>query len=298
MAKAKHSAKASYRAAAGVAPGEKSRNHPPDWPLLGIAVAGSLLTAYLSYVAWFDVPLAYCSAGSSCDAVQSSRWSRLFGLPIAFWGLLTYLLLAAAAAYRRSVVKRYRLALAIAMIGNGVSIYLNAVSTLVIGAICGYCLLSFALLLGAAIRLLAWPPDPVHALRAAWATQGLALAGVALIVMQLYHGGFLDPSAGPRDPYRQALAEHLRRIDAKFYGASWCAHCQQQKALFGASVDSLPYIECTPNGRGGPPATVCLQENISNFPTWVIHGRQYSQVLPIDELARIARFEFEAGSEK
>ncbi|MBC8100034.1 MAG: hypothetical protein H7Y11_11375 [Armatimonadetes bacterium] len=53
--------------------------------LVGIGISG-----YLSYVKLTDVPMV-CAANSvfNCEAVQSSAYSRIFGIPIAWLGLAT-----------------------------------------------------------------------------------------------------------------------------------------------------------------------------------------------------------------
>ena len=65
-----------------------------DMIILGLAGMGILLTMYLTYIAWFEAHPAFCTEGSGCDLVQASRWSVFLGLPMAFWGLLTYVMLA------------------------------------------------------------------------------------------------------------------------------------------------------------------------------------------------------------
>ena len=56
----------------------------PNWPLLGLAAIGMVLTAYLTAMAWQEKLVAFCTAGSACDAVLSSRWSSLFDIPTSF----------------------------------------------------------------------------------------------------------------------------------------------------------------------------------------------------------------------
>ena len=48
--------------------GEQPRVVDRDWWLAAVAIAGMFLTAYLSYSAWTKNELAYCAAGSGCDA--------------------------------------------------------------------------------------------------------------------------------------------------------------------------------------------------------------------------------------
>lgn len=69
---------------------------------------------------------------------------------------------------------------------------------------------------------------------------------------------------GPLDGF----ASCLKAKGATFYGAFWCPHCQNQKALFGRSARLLPYVECsTPDGNGQLAA--CTDKGVKNYPTWV-----------------------------
>jgi thiol-disulfide isomerase/thioredoxin len=64
------------------------------------------------------------------------------------------------------------------------------------------------------------------------------------------------------------FAQCIKDSGALFYGAFWCSHCQQQKALFKSAEKELPYIECsTPDGQNGLP--ICAEAGIEGYPTWV-----------------------------
>ena len=81
-------------------------------------------------------------------------------------------------------------------------------------------------------------------------------AGVYFLIKQNNQPGRLDD-----------FAKCIKDKGAKFYGAFWCSHCQNQKSLFGKSEKYLPYIECsTPDSRGQ--LEVCKQANIQGYPTW------------------------------
>lgn len=80
------------------------------------------------------------------------------------------------------------------------------------------------------------------------------------------------------------LAQCLGEKGAKFYGAFWCPHCQEQKKMFGNSAKLLPYIECsTPDGKGQ--TQECIDKQIQSYPTWEfadgsrVNGEQKPQVL-------------------
>lgn len=84
----------------------------------------------------------------------------------------------------------------------------------------------------------------------------LFLAGIIWLIMT-------PGKAGVYDDFAKCLGEK----GAKFYGAFWCPHCQNQKALFGRSAKLLPYIECsTPDGQGQ--LQVCKDLGIQTYPTW------------------------------
>jgi uncharacterized membrane protein len=280
------------------APGEKApeaparSRHPLDHWLIGLAAAGILLTAYLTLIAWFGKTPAFCGADSQCDLVQQSRWAKLLGLPIAFWGLLTYALIARLVWRLRTRPSAWRWALTISAVGAAVSWYLTAVSVLVIEATCAYCLASFAI--ANALFVLVLFRRPAHMPEHAWGKALPAPAGaafVAVAALLLYFSGLFAPSAGPEKPYLKGLAIHLKESGARFYGAYWCPTCQKQKELFEASVGRLPYVECSPNGRGGVANFDCVANDIKDYPTWIIDGRRYTGLLTPAQLAALTNYQ-------
>lgn len=75
---------------------------------------------------------------------------------------------------------------------------------------------------------------------------------------------YLPPPKGKYD----AFAQCIKASGATFYGAFWCPHCQNQKAMFGDSVKFLPYVECsTPDGTAQ--LQVCKDASVTGYPTWV-----------------------------
>jgi uncharacterized membrane protein len=271
--------------------------HPLDNWLIALVAAGIALTAYLTFIAWFGEHPAFCGAGSECDIVQQSRWSTFLGAPMAFWGLLTYALLARQLWRLRTRPSAWRTALLLAAVGAAVSWYLTAVSVFAIEATCGYCLASFGVMNALLVLLLL--RRPAHMPEHAWAKSLPTPVGVSaliVLVMFLHFSGVFNPAAGPEQPYLKALALHLRDSGARFYGAYWCPHCQEQKEMFEASADRLPYIECTPNGRSGARSMACTANDIRDYPTWIIDGRRYTGVLPVAELARLSGFKGPPGT--
>jgi len=64
----------------------------------------------------------------------------------------------------------------------------------------------------------------------------------------------------------------------------------EQKDLFEASARRLPYVECTPGGRGKPRAPECIREKITSYPTWFIRGRRYEGVIQPERLALLSGY--------
>lgn len=262
----------------------------PDWVIFALAVAGVLLTGYLTIVALGRTPAAFCAVGSGCDIVQQSRWSTLLGAPIALWGFGLYVLLALSALFASSKVKSWRRTWSLALVGVLVSLYLTVSTVVALQAWCAWCLVSFALLV--AILVLATVRRPPTAPGEPWARwlRGQAILGVVLLgAMHVVQAGWLMP---PEDPRLAALAEHLEARGVKFYGASWCPKCQEQKDLFGRSAERLPYVECSPQGPRGPVSFTCVSANVQGYPTWIIRGRTYGEVMSPEELARRSGFDW------
>jgi hypothetical protein len=70
-----------------------------------------------------------------------------------------------------------------------------------------------------------------------------------------------------------ALAQHLKNIGAKKYGAWWCPHCYEQKEMFGKEAfKEINYVECAPQGTN-PQPELCSKVGIKGFPTWEVKGK-------------------------
>lgn len=81
-----------------------------------------------------------------------------------------------------------------------------------------------------------------------------------------------------------AFAQCISASGAKFYGAFWCSHCADQKALFGSSAHYLPYVECSAADKTELPA--CQQAGIQAYPTWIFSDGSRGSVLSLQELSQ------------
>ena len=131
-----------------------------DWFIPVIIVIGIGVAGYLSFVETQSVA-AMCGPVGDCNAVQSSRYAKLFDiLPVGVLGLLGYLGLLAAWLVRRFIPKLEKLAaagfLGMAFFAVLFSLYLTYLEPFVIRAVCIWCLTSAVLV--TLLLLLGLPP--------------------------------------------------------------------------------------------------------------------------------------------
>ena len=265
----------------------------PDFLILALAAAGVAIAAYLTWLKWMGGNAAFCLSGSGCDIVQGSRYGTLLGVPTALWGMLLYAAIGALAALGLSA-SRWTWAFYLAAAAVGTSIYLTAVSLLVIHATCAYCLASGVITVGILLVLLrrrAVLPGrrKLSALvPGALAAAILAPLGAAFI--------FAMPAGGGAG-FEGALARHLRETGAVMYGAHWCPHCSEQKALFGDAAKDVPYVECAADAVNGRP-DLCEKAGVKVFPTWVIGTERREGVQSLSALATLSKFEPQTAKPK
>lgn len=86
----------------------------------------------------------------------------------------------------------------------------------------------------------------------------------------------------------EGLAKCLKDKGAKFYGASWCPHCNAQKEMFGDAAKLLPYIECS--DASGAKNKACTDAKVTGYPTWIFaDGKRVSGEVSIEQLRAYAK---------
>jgi uncharacterized membrane protein len=115
-----------------------------------IAVVASIIgfidSAYLTIIKFTHSPI-YCTPGlGNCEAVQNSQWSTIWGIPIALFGALAYLLLVFCFIFEKRIrlLKQYfhYVVFGITFFGFLYSLYLTYLELFVLHAICQWCILS------------------------------------------------------------------------------------------------------------------------------------------------------------
>jgi uncharacterized membrane protein len=116
-----------------------------------ISLLGLFLGAYLTLYKFGKIGTLACGV-SSCEQVQTSRWSVFLGLPVATWGLGFYALMLALSLL--GMQERYAesrgLSLGMLLLAGWGSLFtawLNYLEAFVIHAWCEWCLFSAAMVL-------------------------------------------------------------------------------------------------------------------------------------------------------
>jgi uncharacterized membrane protein len=126
-----------------------------------LAIVGAFIALYLTLYKVGVVGDISCSVGS-CETVNTSRWATFLGLPVAAWGLGTYLVilvLAIVGVQERLETSRAISAALLGLSGWSVlfSAWLTYLELFVIKAICVWCVTSAVLMLAIfAVSMLDW----------------------------------------------------------------------------------------------------------------------------------------------
>lgn len=110
----------------------------------------------------------------------------------------------------------------------------------------------------------------------------LLIAGAIILIWAIWYFSRSSSSA-TSDGSNKSLAKCLKDKGAKFYGASWCPHCNSQKAAFGSDAPNLPYIECSDSSH--QQNKQCNDAKVTGYPTWVFaDGSRLSGEVPLATL--------------
>lgn len=108
-------------------------------------------------------------------------------------------------------------------------------------------------------------PKPKRQQEAGGDSKTRTIVFVAVIVI-LFAGAFAGGRFYKNHKY-DSFAKCLASKQAKMYGLYWCPHCADQKRLFGASFEYVPYVECAIRGSKEM-APECKAAGAKLFPSW------------------------------
>lgn len=277
--------------------------------MAGIATIGAIITAYLTIVKLTEGTAACPTKG--CDIVLASPYANLFGLPLALFGFIGYVSMIVFAItpllFNSSDQKKLRsnldkwTGLLLFMGGTAMMVfsgYLMYLLAFEIKAACLYCIVSA--LCSASLFIFSIIGRDWEDIRQLLFTGAIVAILVLLSSLGIYASAKnpvaeitpgeynITTSSGESEI---ALAQHLKQVGAKMYGAFTCPHCQNQKQLFGKDAAAqLNYIECHPQGENSQ-TDLCMKANIQGFPTWEIKGKMYQGEKTLAELADLSDYQ-------
>lgn len=113
----------------------------------------------------------------------------------------------------------------------------------------------------------------------------IILAMILFVVVPVGIFAVVSSKSAVKPGQYNALATCLTEKGAKMYGAYWCAHCANQKKMFGDSFSKVKYIECSlPGGQAQTEA--CKDAGINGYPTWEFgDGSRLEGEVPLETLA-------------
>jgi uncharacterized membrane protein len=112
--------------------------------LIVLTVAGAGIAGYLTYVHYAGIN-PVCSAGGSCEKVQTSVYSELAGMPVALIGVLGYLAILGLLLAPESETLKFAMT-TLTLVGFAFSAYLTYRELYSIHAICEWCASSAVIL--------------------------------------------------------------------------------------------------------------------------------------------------------
>jgi uncharacterized membrane protein len=125
----------------------KGRRRGLRFVLGALAVAGFLISAYLTWIHYMGVAPICVGGSGGCETVQTSSYATVLGVPVAVVGLVGYSGLLFSASLRG--VAGVYLGFLVALVGTLFSAYLTYLELFVIHAICEWCVASATIMVAA-----------------------------------------------------------------------------------------------------------------------------------------------------
>ncbi len=122
--------------------------------MLVLSVIGVALASYLTYVHYAGITVACVQGHNECEAVQTSIYSKVAGVPVALMGLIGYVLITLTLLLRENENTRFA-TLALTLGGFAFSCYLTYREVFSLEKICEWCV-SSAILLTILMCLALW----------------------------------------------------------------------------------------------------------------------------------------------
>ncbi len=255
-----------------------------------LALAGSLLSLYLSITTLGGWDINHCLTGSECDIVNSSAYSKIFWIPVSVVGFLGYASILIVSFLSISEQNKWKVLFILTTVGVTFSLYLTYMEIFQINAICSLCIVSLIIMLSLFTIILS---DKGRMAPKASSLNFLTLA-IVLSATVVFGAGTIQSSTGSQaNNLHVGLARHLGKVNAVMYGAYNCSHCKDQKNAFGKQAfKHINYVECSIQGKNAKPS-LCFAKGIKAYPTWEIGGKFYQGRQSLQRLSELSNFKYQ-----
>ncbi|MEK7612178.1 MAG: vitamin K epoxide reductase family protein [Patescibacteria group bacterium] len=225
--------------------------------LIGIGVMGYLVSLHFSS----DTGGSFCNLGEglSCDIVNKSLYSKIFGIPMSALGLL-YFIGAFGVVVFAFTQKNLKFLAFLSIVFLGPSLYLTGIEIFVLENICIFCELSKVLIISIIITaFIGMGSEKLSGKDVIFAIILAAVLGGATYI--------IHDRTVPTDKYNE-LAQCLSDKGFIVYGSITCQYCARQRSMFGDAFQYIKEIECNPRNEGYVEG-ICEPKNIEGTPTWM-----------------------------
>lgn len=250
-----------------------------------LSLIGLITSIYLVYN-HYAPPQAgsFCDFGEtvSCSLVNTSVYSELFGVPVALFGAVWFIILGLMG--WKATTKKELLPgiLAWSVLGMLFVVYM-IIAEIILQAVCPLC--TFVHLIVLIVLLLCISLYQSQAVKWSWSPLKKWIALV--VVLNLLPLLILNWPAGEEVNY-DSLAQCMTDNGVVMYGSFRCGVCARTREMFGDSFQYVKEIECHPQGENAQ-TELCIAKQIEGTPTWAIEQngeeiKRHTGFLTIDEL--------------
>lgn len=203
--------------------------------LYAVGLSGVALTTVTEASHHYPIIMELCGGESSgCADVASTPFARMFGVSVAYWGLLSYVAFLFLLTYARRWIVPYAAALV------GAELYFYWVMAAVIETFCMFCLIQFVTVLILFALCVAWQVKQRAAPPHGWwpAPVIIAVAFAALagpVWLKSAPGG----AAGELITYE---GDPASRVRVEIYSDYQCGHCRKFEAQVEKIVRNHPNV--------------------------------------------------------
>lgn len=236
-----------------------------SFPLILLPTAslvGLAMSIYLFYIKIFETK-SFCTLSEtvSCDAVNASIYSDIFGVPmstlgIGYFGLILFLTI-----FKRSI-STYKLIFFLTIFVLFPSYYLTGIEIFVLQAYCILCEASKILMI--IILIFSFFQTKFKFREAIRMAMPVVIAGIVAAAITF----FAQSSGGTKADYSDWV-DRLNKKGVVLYKSFKCANCKRMERLIGPAYTKLNKVECHPEGENSK-AQLCLEKDIKKTPTLLL----------------------------